>query len=1090
MPSLQALEQFKSSFVTIGDELRILNELESPLEDFPLPPKTPDVPDPAPPADFDGGAADNAGAAADGDFFDGGLSDLLGGGSDPAAEDGEGAADAAQMLDDDGAAFGDFIDTIPDDFAAEADAMEDIAAEEAAAGENFDMAALLDGFADEMNADAGDEGGITPEEDEAFGDLALDNLPDFSIDDTEGADAAGGNDALGEDTLGETTVGEDDIDDIAFDDAAFGEDAFGEAAEAESPAGEFSLEGLDMGEAAPDDPPPRADADDLEEFSIDRAELDSGAGSPPAESGDDEDPFEFGEESPELDNTAVMEEISGDDPDSFDSFSLDGDAAAPAAGDSADNVGGSEFSLDDADNVFEGASEPANVSPSAESAQTDATGASEKSGTAATAAAAAKKAEIDDVEEIRLTNEEFQRLQETLATYPLNLRIACQELIAERAVDPAKMSRLINLLVNGAPAQEAAVLAGKLLDRSIPIPKGFEKKTGEALEAEQASFGYIFVHNFLPVFRLFILIALFAVSALYLGWRYIYNPIKADRIYALGIERIHAGEYARANERFWEAFEIKPRRSWFFEYARAFTEARQFTLAEQKYLELFHFTASKSKRGIPDKDAVLEYAHMVSTVLGHHERADRIIRQNLLDFAPDDRDGLLALGDNALAWGEYENDRYEYARESFARIMEMYGRSDPLLERMLIFFIRTDNLGEVLDLQSHFMSSERRVISAGALAEMGGYFLDKRMEEVRGVPNQYLEYIGEIRELLLRAIRQDPMQPEAYYHLARYYNYFSNAHDERLSLETALWVFDSVAEENSRRIRNHISALRRYGEILIANREFFRAEEYLTRGIGLYESGIARRLLEPTAEFGKLYALMGDMELFVREGDMQAALDYFHLAEQSGWSPPELQFRMGAAYYHMGDWGSALGRFVEAHREVPLNRRILHALANASFLRGNFFAAQGFYDQLLGMLYADRDRLPPIFPSNDPRVIDLVERIMVAQNNLGVTLEALSERTGNPTFRARAQGLYTDSARAWDILTRDPETMVRMMPAPDIIAPGINPGFLNVRNILNPTPDVEPLFFMRVDMDMFEISEWERLSPPGYRLSAGVGLSR
>jgi len=114
---------------------------------------------------------------------------------------------------------------------------------------------------------------------------------------------------------------------------------------------------------------------------------------------------------------------------------------------------------------------------------------------------------------------------------------------------------------------------------------------------------------------------------------------------------------------------------------------------------------------------------------------------------------------------------------------------------------------------------------------------------------------------------------------------------------------------------------------------------------------------------------------------------------------------------------------------------------------------------------------------------------MVAQNNLGVTLEALTERTGNNSFSARAQGLYADSARAWDILTRDPETMVRMRPAPGIYAPGVNPAFLNIRNNLNPIPGYEPLFFMRIDMDMFEFSEWETLAPPGYRLSAGVGLA-
>ena len=1028
MPSLQALEEFKSSFNTIGDEPRTLAELQLPWEEFPLPSDDfssfasaalPEI------AGFDLGMGTGDETEAEGDIFSS-FGDLLGdmgsfGGAVGEAETEAGAPGMTEQGDIDFGEFSEFIDTIPDDSAFGLDTSDQYPAFD----EGFDTAALLGGFADEIEAGretAEGESGAEADEELAF------DMGDTDTDtDTSNFDFSFG-EGNAEDTFASMDIGSED----------FGTEAFG-------------TEGFGM------DTPP-------DSF--------------PTDFSDDED-FGFSDESPELDNTAVLEEISGDSFDSFDNFNLDAPAGDFDLGgeEGGGSAIGDDFTLEGAGSIFQGASDPANVALPAAAAAVAGRG-------------FAKKAEVDDVEDIRLTNEELERLQATLSSYPLNLRIACQELIAEKAVDPAKMSRLVNMLARGAAAKETASFAGKILDRTIPIPKGFEKKTGAELEAEQSSFGYIFVHNFLPIFRLLIVITLVVLSIAYLSWRFIYNPIRADRIYQYGLERIHAGEFARANERFWEAFAIHPRRSWFFEYARAFTEARQFTLAEEKYLQLLHFTASRNRRGIPDKAAVLEYAGMVSTVLGHHERADRILRQNLLDFSPNDRDGLLALGDNALAWGAYDPDRFEDARESFARIMEMHGRTDPLLERMLLFFIRTDNLGEALGLQAYFMASARRNISANTLAELGGYLLDKRQEEVRGVPNQFLEHIGGIRDVLLRAIRQNPMLPEAYYHLARYYEYFNNMHDERLTLEAALWVFDAAPEESPQRIRNHINALRRYGEVLIRNREFFRAEGYLERGIRIYEDALARLLLSPAPEFGRLYALMGDMELFVREGDMQAALDYYRLAEQTGWAPPEIQFRMGAAYYHMEQWGGALERFLAAHREVPLNRRILYALANASFLRGNYFAAQGFFDQLLQMLQADQERLPPIWPSDDPRLIDLVERITVAQNNLGVTLEALTERTGDNSFRSRAYGLYTDSARSWDILARDPATMIRMSPATDISAPSVNAGFLNVSRILNPAPGVDPLFFMRIDMDMFEFSEWELLAPPGFRLSEGGGLSR
>jgi len=788
---------------------------------------------------------------------------------------------------------------------------------------------------------------------------------------------------------------------------------------------------------------------------------------------DDDDNFDLGGEVSDFDTGAVLEEISGD---SFDNFKLDANAlagnfdlgkGAEGFGDELSNL--EEFSLAGIDSVFDGASAP---------------GAPRTGGRAGGRAAPGM---ADEVEEISLSDEELEQFQNTLSSYPLNLRIVCEELIAEQAVAPDLMSRLVKLLVNGAPARETAALAGQILGRTIPIPRAFEKKTGEALEIEQTTFGYIFVHNFLPVFRLFMMIALVALSLGYLVWRFIYTPIRAENIYKLGYERIAAGEYSRANDRFQEAFRIHEKKMWFYKYAGAFRDARQYTLAEEKYRQLLNYTASKNKRNIPEKAAVLEYADMESNVIGDYQSADQILRHNLLDYSPFDREALLALGDNSLAWSEYEPSRLDNAREYYALYMEHYGRPDPLLERMLKYFIRADDLGEVLSLQSYFMSSNARVISASTLAEMGGYLLDKQNEKVQGVPNEYLDSVGGIRNILLRAVRQDPMLPESYYHLARYYRYFDNANDERLTLDLAVKVFDAAKEETPKRIRYHINTLERYGEVLINNREFFPAEENLIKGVNLYKDALSRRLVTPSPEFGRLYADLGDLEYFVKDGDMQNALDYYRQSETNGYAPPEIQYRMGSAYYQLRQWGPAQEKLLEAFRDVTPNRRILYALGNVSYMRGNYFAAQAYYERLIEMLESDRSRLPPIMPTDDAMQLDLAERLMVAQNNMGVTLEALTERTGNSAYRSRAQGYYADSQRAWDILTRNPDTMMRMRPSPDITAPGINPAYLNIQNSLRPVPGYEPQFFIRIDKDIMDSSSWEDLAPPGYRLSEGIG---
>jgi hypothetical protein len=83
-------------------------------------------------------------------------------------------------------------------------------------------------------------------------------------------------------------------------------------------------------------------------------------------------------------------------------------------------------------------------------------------------------------------------------------------------------------------------------------------------------------------------------------------------------------------------------------------------------------------------------------------------------------------------------------------------------------------------------------------------------------------------------------------------------------------------------------------------------------------------------------------------------------------------------------------------------------------------------------------------------------------------------------------GLYTESERAWDIFTRNPESMIRLRPSPNINAPSVNPAYFNVRNSLYPEPGFEPLFFLRIDKDLLEPSVWEELVPQGYRLAEGV----
>jgi hypothetical protein len=143
-------------------------------------------------------------------------------------------------------------------------------------------------------------------------------------------------------------------------------------------------------------------------------------------------------------------------------------------------------------------------------------------------------------------------------------------------------------------------------------------------------------------------------------------------------------------------------------------------------------------------------------------------------------------------------------------------------------------------------------------------------------------------------------------------------------------------------------------------------------------------------------------------------------------------------------------------------------------MQHNYFAAEGYYQRLVEMLDADRARFPMLVPNEREDHLELAERLMTVRNNMALNLEALADRTGDVRYRSRALGYYAESERAWDLLTRDPVTMIRAG-AGDFSSPGMNLAYLNSRNTLYPVPGYEPQIYVQIDKDVNEPSDWERL---------------
>ena len=1057
MPTLKQLEAFKTSFLTIGNEPTALAGRNRVPDDYPLPE------------------------------------------SEPVASSPFGEAPA--RVPDGSIESADFADSMDQDFDNDADFPPP---EDSSADSTFDFSAFLDTIPDNLSQipDVDDEFGVSDSSEFSDTDEALD-LEDLESESTEAFPLVPPSDYADEEDIiaGADTNPLDLSDDEAL--SLFSEEPAGMVPNT-TPDEDFGISEMDEAEALDSfdgiDEADEGFALPDEDFGISGMdEADEGFALPDEDfgsMGDADEDYGISEgealDSPyddsavqDYDTSLEAEDLDELPADPFDAFSLedehpvtefslpDSEGEAASAAPTQPSSSMDDFSLAGIDDIFDSSQPSRGARPSA----------------APSVAATGEPGGIDSVEEINLTPADFARLQETLSSYPLNLRVAIEEIIAEQVVNPDLMSSLISHLVRGATPRDSATLAGKILGRTIAIPRGFEKKTGEELEAEKTSFKYLFINRFIPVFRVFLGGAAAATALFFIIFQFVYTPIRAELLYRSGYERIPTGEYQQANERFNQALRVRRDRKWFYRYAEAFIDKRQFVFAEEKYDLLLQVFPR-------DKKGALDYAALQVDYLSNYSKADQIIRHNILDYSLDDRDGLLALGDVNLAWGEIDPSRYENARAAYARLLEKYGWKDPVVERMLLYFIRTDNLGEVIPLQEHFSSRSRR-IRATTLAELGGYLLDKRLEVPRGVPDANIERIVGIRDILFRAIgaaeddaaresrregRTIVPPPEPYYHLARYYNRYGSAWEERLTLERAIGAFDAAATETPRRAAYRLDGMRRYAQILIDGREFFAAEEQLVKAIGVYESALSRRLLPRSPEYGRLYTDLGDLEFFTKDGDMKTALEYYARGELHGWAPPEVLYRMGYAHYALREWEQALERFFTASSELPQSRRMLNALGNASYMRGNYFAAQGYYRRLLDLLNDERARFARLYPNDRQDHWELSERIMAVRNNMGVALEGLTERTGDMAYRSEALGMYTESARAWDTLTRDPETMIRSG-AGELSSPGINQAYLNARNLLYPQPGYEAQIYMEIDKDVMEPSRWEELGFIGYTIN-------
>ena len=642
-----------------------------------------------------------------------------------------------------------------------------------------------------------------------------------------------------------------------------------------------------------------------------------------------------------------------------------------------------------------------------------------------------------------LTDEQYEKFLKNLASYPLNVRIAVEELIVKNEFTDEAEFDIVQKVLKKISARQLASELERMLDISILVPRDFERRTAEEYEAYKASFQYQLRNKIIPGAILGIFASFLCFVLVIFTKNYIYNPLKASSLYRQGYALIENDEFVQSEIEFNKAAKYKLIKKWFYKYADAYRTKKQYLRAEQMYKATLRFFNQ-------DKLAGIKYAEMELYDLANYEKAENITLREILDHHINDSDGLLLLGDVYLEWAtEKDPTKFEEAKTRYAELIQLYGETDLYMSRMMRYFIRTENLLRVLELKERFMPKEKS-LNAQDWTELSGFLLDKLYGPLPASEEYLRDKIEDVKELLVRAVKADEKNPTALYNLSRYYVNMKNNMKAKSTLEHAINAFNNLDVVKKKDVYNQIDSYRLLGEEYIREKEYLKAQEVLTQGISNYISAHELSGLKGTEKIGKLYTDMGDINYFIT-GDLDNALQNYKDSIETFYDTPQIRYKIGYIQYGKKNYSEALGSFMKSSELYADDPNLLLAMGNTLSLRNDNFAAQGYYDQLLEYLDNKRVQKGLLFPQVRSDEAQIVDMYLKASNNLGVTMFRLAKRTGNSNLNAKAIVHFQESMRAWDSMTRNQQSMVRLG--------GSNLAEQNIQYVTHPVPNFEPAIY-------------------------------
>ena len=186
---------------------------------------------------------------------------------------------------------------------------------------------------------------------------------------------------------------------------------------------------------------------------------------------------------------------------------------------------------------------------------------------------------------------------------------------------------------------------------------------------------------------------------------------------------------------------------------------------------------------------------------------------------------------------------------------------------------------------------------------------------------------------------------------------------------------------------------------------------------------------------------------------------HYENAVNNKYDTSSVRYRIGYIQYQNQNYPAALGSFIKSHDTSGNDIHLLLALANTLSLSSDNYVARGYYERLISILDGERQKHGVLFPQVRDDQGDIVDIYMKASNNLGVTLSRIASNTGDSSLNAKAIVNLQESLRAWDALTRNQTTMIRLE--------GSNLAEQNVRYITHPMPDYNPEIYTEIPRMLF-----------------------